>query len=183
MSTTVNIEIGDLLLAEPFMKDPLFKRTVVLVCDHSNDGTFGLALNRRSEFKLNEVIDFPEFDAFVYHGGPVNPDTLHFIHKYGDLIEGAKPLRGDISWSGNFDQVKMLAEQKLISPSGIRFFVGYSGWGAGQLAAEMQENSWIVAKNFERVLTNDHELWKRVLHTLGGEYPLMANFPEDPILN
>jgi putative transcriptional regulator len=183
MSTKTHIESGDLLLAEPFMKDPHFKRAVILVCEHNSEGSFGLVLNKRTDFLLNEIIDFPEFDAYAYYGGPVGTDTLHFVHRYGELIPDSRPLRKDIYWSGDFNRVKELVEQGQIEPSGIRFFVGYSGWGAGQLEAEMKENSWIVAGSYDRILQNDHELWKRVLHTLGGEYPMMANFPEDPSLN
>lgn len=183
MSTTTRIESGDLLLADPFMKDPHFKRAVVLMCEHNDEGSFGLILNRRTEFMLNEIIDFPVFESYAYYGGPVGQDTLHFIHKYGEMIEDSRPLKAGVSWSGNFDQLKLLVESNQIEPSGIRFFVGYSGWGAGQLEAEMKENSWIVAKHYDKILQNDHELWKRVLHTLGGEYPMMANFPEDPSLN
>jgi putative transcriptional regulator len=183
MSENSNIEKGDILLAQPFLKDPNFKRKVILVCEHNEEGSFGLVLNNRLDYKINDILEFPQFNADIYQGGPVSLDTLHFIHRYGELIEGAVRLKGNLFWSGNYDQVKMLAEQRLIDPSGIRFFVGYSGWGAGQLATEMEEKSWIVAKNFDKVLTPEMELWKRVLYTLGGEYPLMANYPEDPILN
>jgi len=183
MSDTNPIEKGDILLAEPFLKDPNFKRAVILICDHNAEGTFGLVLNNRTDFQINDIIEFPDFEAAIYQGGPVGPDTLHYVHKYGDLIEGSVPLKGDIAWGGDFGQVKLMAEQKLIHPSGIRFFVGYSGWGVGQLEAEMSASSWIVSKTFNNVLNTDQELWKRVLHTLGGEYPSMANYPVDPMLN
>ena len=100
---------GNLLLAEPFLKDPNFKRTVVLLCEHNEDGAFGLVLNKKLEFKVDDVLpEFPIENIDLYYGGPVGPDTLHFIHQYGDLIEGSLKRKDDIYWSGNFEQIKLM---------------------------------------------------------------------------
>ncbi len=175
---------GDILLAEPFMKDGNFKRSAVLLCDHNEEGSFGLVLNRKLDLFVDDVLpDFPAENIELYYGGPVGPDTLHFVHSYGDLIEGSVPLKNGIYWSGNFEQIKMLFETKSISTDKFRFFVGYSGWGEGQLEGEMDTDSWIVAKNFADIFVGENELWKKVLQSMGGEYKIVSTYPEDPQLN
>lgn len=175
---------GDILLAEPFMKDPHFKRTAVLLCEHNEEGSFGLVLNRKLEFKVDDVLpEFPQPDIELYYGGPVSPDTLHFIHSCGDLIEGSVQLRENLYWSGNFEQIKLMLETKSVSSDRFRFFVGYSGWGAGQLEEEMGSNSWIISRNYGDIFVSDDELWKSILQNMGGEYKFVSTFPEDPQLN
>lgn len=171
-------------MAEPFMKDPNFKRTVVLLCEHNDQGSFGLVMNRKLDMKLDHVLpEFPVENIDLFYGGPVSPDTLHFIHAYGDLIEGSIQLMEDVWWGGNFEQVKLMFEAKTLDASKFRFFVGYSGWSAEQLDGEMQINSWIVARAFKDVFMPEDELWAQVLRQMGGEYKLVAGYPEDPQLN
>ncbi len=174
---------GDLLVAEPFMKDPNFKRSVVLICDHNNEGSFGLVMNRKLELRLNDVMpDFPEFEVPIFEGGPVGVDTLHFIHNKPEL-EGAKKLRADLYWSGNFEQLKLMVESQAITTQDIRFFIGYSGWSDGQLAQEMTYSSWMICRNFDNYLIQSDRLWHQVLNHMGGDYKMVANYPEDPELN
>jgi putative transcriptional regulator len=181
----MEIKKGDILLAEPFMRDPHFKRTAVLLCEHNEDGSFGLVLNRRLDFKVDHVLpEFPAEDIDLYYGGPVSPDTLHFIHSYGDLIEGSIALNKDVYWSGNFEQVKLMLETGSVSTDRFRFFVGYSGWSAGQLNDEMEINSWIISRTYGNIfVADDEELWKNILRDMGGEYRFVSTFPEDPQLN
>ena len=175
---------GDILLAEPFMKDGNFKRSAVLLCEHNEEGSFGLVLNKKLDLFVDDVLpEFPTENIELYYGGPVGPDTLHFVHSYGDLIEGSTLLKDDIYWSGNFEQIKMLFETNSISTDKFRFFVGYSGWGGEQLEAEMKSDSWIVAKNFSDIFVEHNELWKKVLKSMGGNYGIVSTFPEDPQLN
>ena len=175
---------GDLLIAEPFMKDNNFKRSVVLLCEHNDKGSFGLVLNRKIELKVDDVL--PEFamdNIDLFYGGPVGTDTLHYIHSYGDLIEGSVHLKDNIYWSGNFEQIKMLFETKSVDPKRFRFFIGYSGWSENQLTNELKTNSWIIASNFSEVFVAHEELWQLVLQSMGGEYSFVSTFPEDPQLN
>ncbi len=184
MAKDYNVEKGDLLIAEPFMKDPSFKRTVTLVCEHNTEGTIGLVLNRPSIFRINEMIqDFPAFQGMVHYGGPVGMDRLNFIHAYGDLIENSFPIKDNIYWNGNFEQLKLLIRKKKIMPHNIRFFAGYAGWDAGQLNEEMQDESWIVSKNYPEIFKMSEYMWQEVLVKMGGKNKLLSTFPEDPILN
>ena len=180
----MEIQKGDILLAEPFMKDENFKRTVILLCEHNLEGSFGLVLNKKLELKVNDVLpEFPSIDINLYAGGPVGLDSLHFIHTYGELIEGSIPVRDEVYWSGNFEQVKMLFETQSIDPNRFRFFIGYSGWGPDQIANEIESKSWIVSKNFNDVLLQDDRIWESILEYMGGSYKFVSTFPEDPQLN
>ncbi len=184
MSTTNNFEKGDLLIAEPFMKDSNFKRTVTLICEHDAEGTIGLVLNRPSIFKINEMIpNFPAFQGEVYYGGPIGMDRLNYIHSYGDMLPNSFHIKDNLYWNGDFDRLKSLIKEKKILPHNIRFFAGYAGWGAGQLEDEIQEKSWIISKNYPEIFKMSEYMWHDVLVKMGGENKLIATLPEDPTLN
>ena len=177
---------GKFLVSEPFMEDPYFKRSVVLLTEHNKEGSVGFILNQALDIKLSELIeDFPELDFPVYLGGPVQPQNLFFLHSKGDLIPEAIQVSGDIYWSGNFDMLKGLIEQELIQKNEIKFFLGYSGWDFGQLKNELKTNSWFVQDSDPSlILSNDSEdLWKRVMAKAEKEIAMMVNYPENPNLN
>ena len=182
--TDYNIQQGDLLVAEPFMQDPNFKRTVTLICEHNTEGTIGLVLNRPSIFKINEMIpNFPTFQGFVNYGGPLGMDRLNYIHCYGDILEGSFPIKDELCWNGNFEQLKQLIKDKQILPQNIQFFAGYAGWEAGQLNEEMQDKSWIVSKDYPEIFKMSEYMWQEVLVKMGGKNKLLSTFPENPQLN
>ena len=175
-----------LLIADPFLKDPDFLRTVVLLCEHKQEGSFGFVLNKRIEQTLDELItDIEGYDLPVYYGGPVQMNTIHFIHQYPDLIPESVEINKGIYWGGNFETVTALIKTKSLDLDKIKFFIGYSGWGDGQLTAEINEKSWLtVSANHKLVFNTDHnEIWKGSLLELGGEYEMMINYPIDPQLN
>ena len=177
---------GILLIADPFLKDPNFMRTVVLLCEHRDEGSFGFVINRFYEYKLNELINNADgLEIPVYYGGPVQMDTIHFLHQYPNKIEGSMEVSEGIYWGGDFASVLELLRNGEISPNKIRFFVGYSGWGEGQLDGEIKEKSWLtVGATRNIVFHNDtNEIWKDSLRHMGGKYEIMINFPIDPQLN
>ncbi|MCW5908372.1 MAG: YqgE/AlgH family protein [Chitinophagales bacterium] len=181
------IRAGKLLLSEPFMYDENFRRTVVLVCSHDEqNGTVGIILNKPINLRLNDVVeDFPPFKAKLFLGGPVATDTLQFLHSLGDEIEGSIKLSEHLYWGGNFEQLRNLVSAGKIKADDVHFYLGYSGWSAGQLLQEMKDNSWIIAKaNYRHVFQSDTNLlWREVMKALGGIYSTMAGYPENPILN
>jgi len=177
---------GILLIAEPFLKDPNFMRTVVLLCDHQTEGSFGFVINRHYEHTLNELMnDMDELKLPVYYGGPVQMDTIHFLHQYPDLIPGSHEVQKGIYWGGDFETAIQLLQQGTIDTGKIRFFIGYSGWSDGQLTNELKEKSWLtVEANRKIVFHKDaNEIWKESLKLLGGEYEQLVNYPIDPQLN
>ena len=116
---------GKLLLAKPYLGDPNFERSVVLICEHSEEGAFGLVLNQGTQNQLSDFFDDVYSNNPVFLGGPVENNTLHFLHKRGDLIEGSIRLVDGLYWSGNFEQIRALLLQGEILPEDIRFFLGY----------------------------------------------------------
>ncbi|MFM6926339.1 MAG: YqgE/AlgH family protein [Ferruginibacter sp.] len=177
---------GILLIADPFLKDPNFLRTVVLLCEHQEQGSFGFVLNKLAEQTLGELVNELEgFSLPVYYGGPVQMNTLHFLHQYPDLIPESVKVSSNIYWGGNFETVTALIKSKRIDLNRIKFFIGYSGWGNGQLQDEMEEKSWLTVQATPGLVFNisHHEIWKNSLKTLGGEYERMIHYPIDPQLN
>ena len=182
----VEIVPGDILIADPFLKDPNFMRSVVFLCEHQPGGTFGFVLNRRYQHNIGELVaDLEGSDFPVYYGGPVQPDTLHFLHRSPALITGGVKITDDIYWGGEFNEAANLIKQNKISPYNIRFFIGYSGWSEGQLDGEMEQHTWLVTNGTKQLVfhRNIDLLWKDALKQKGGEYEQLVNYPIDPQLN
>jgi len=178
---------GDLLISEPFLPDPNFERSVVLLCEHNDDGSFGFILNKPSILKVDEAInDIEEFPEILYVGGPVEQNTLHFIHRSDNVLEGSQVVNEEIAWGGNYEQLFMMINTKTLDTSNYKFFLGYSGWAPGQLEAELEERSWIVAMNASAKNVFEMEpddLWRDVLKDMGGKYKIFSNYPVDPRQN
>jgi putative transcriptional regulator len=177
---------GTLLIAEPFLKDPNFSRTVVFICDHQVQGSFGFVLNRAYGHNLDELMNnVGDLKIPVYYGGPVQLDTIHFLHEYPAQITGSYEIMNGIYWGGDFELAIELLKKGHIHSSGIRFFIGYSGWSEGQLASEMEQKSWLTAEATRKIVfhRNTNEIWKDAVSDLGGDYAMMVNFPTDPQLN
>lgn len=177
---------GILLIADPFLKDPNFLRTVVLLCEHQEEGSFGFVLNRPFRNTLDELI--PELEGYpipVFDGGPVQKDSLHFLHQLPDEIPGGQEIVSGVYWGGNFETVIRLLQEGRLNPQKIRFFIGYSGWSEGQLNNEMTEKTWLTVAATRKLVFHDkhEEIWKEALRHLGGEYEMMINYPLDPQLN
>ena len=181
---------GTFLISKPFLGDPNFERTVVLLCrDEPAEGSFGLVLSRLTNLTLGDVLDLPApahaaTTMPLYLGGPVEPDTLHFVHQRVDL-PGAQELGQQVYWGGDFEMLLDLLASGAVPADEVRLFAGYSGWSAGQLAAEMQTQSWIrqpasAGKVF--TLASD-AFWRDILREKGGRYKVLANYPVDPSLN
>ena len=176
---------GRVLLAEPLMQDPFFKRSVVLLTEYEENGAFGFILNKPTDIKLDEVLpDFPEFDTTIYLGGPVENDKLFYVHNQGEYIEGSVKIKNNLYWAGNFDQLKEMIENQQIFPNEIKFFLGYSGWGKKQLDMELKRESWLVDEiSEEDIIGSDKDLWYHILQRKGGKYKMLSNFPENPNWN
>lgn len=144
MSQSLKPTQGDLLIAEPYLGDPNFERSVILLCEDNEKGSFGLVLNQRSNLMLKDAIDDCYADIPLYVGGPVEHNTLHYVHRLGNLIPEAVDLGKGLFWSGDFETLKTMINIGKVEEKDIRFFLGYSGWGEGQLDTEMNRNSWIV---------------------------------------
>lgn len=179
---------GNLLIAEPaIIGDVSFNRSVVLLANHSEEGSVGFILNKPLTFTLNELIPEIECDEMqIYNGGPVEQDNLYFLHKVPDLIPDSIEISNGIYWGGDFDTVIERITANEITPDEIRFFLGYSGWDSAQLDGELGANAWIVTENtYEKNIINKcfPDFWKEKMIELGGEYLLWSNAPENPSNN
>ncbi len=175
---------GQLLIASPALLDPNFRRTVVLVTEHTDEGAAGLVLNRPSPAEVAELV--PQLEPLVedgepvWLGGPVQQDAVLVLGEFVDPDDAAVPLFGALGFPS-------LDEPDDVVPATTRrrVFAGYAGWGAGQLEDELEREDWIV----EPALADDaftetpDALWSDVLRRKGGVYELVARIPEDPSVN
>jgi putative transcriptional regulator len=182
----MNVSKGKFLLSDPFLEDEAFSRSLLLMIEHNEEGSFGLIVNKKMPYKVDEVLNgFLKIDNNLYFGGPVDTDRLFFIHKTAELKD-AEPIAEGLYWNGDINELKDMLEIEYIKPEEIRFFLGYSGWGAGQLDEEMEENSWIVSNLDTQLLFEDNDdlvLWQKAMIQLGEPYAEMINFPVNPKYN
>ena len=178
---------GSLLLSEPFMFDENFRRAVVLLCESNEEGAFGLIVNKPMGISLSRVMakPFQNFDAPLFYGGPVEPNTLHFVHNLSHLIPESIKIAPGLYRGGDFKTLSSKIDAGEIPLENIRFLLGYSGWDSEQLQSEIAENAWIIARRHAPALLKEkpHRLWKNILKDMGGKYSMMAEYPMDPLLN
>lgn len=178
---------GDLLISEPYLPDPNFERTVILLCEHSDEGTFGFVLNKKANVHLKDVVENTEkVDTELFMGGPVQQDTLHFIHRSKVLAPSSNRIVEKAYWGHDFDELIDALGMGLVAIGDVQFFLGYSGWSPGQLMDEMKTKSWIVFKNTTEEMIFDwdnQDLWEACLKSMGGKYRLISKYPKDPRMN
>jgi len=174
---------GTILISEPFLLDYFFRRSVILLAEHNEDGTFGVIVNKPIKARFNDIVkDFPEFNSKIFLGGPVQGDSLFFIHTLGDLVENSLEIIPGVFWGGDIERIRELIKLSLIKPNQIRFFIGYSGWSPNQLEEELERNSWVVSHVTadDLLKTTPSSLWSRSLGKLGSDYSHWNKFPDDP---
>lgn len=178
---------GKILISEPFLCDQIFGRSVILLVDHTKDGTMGLVMNKPLPLFLNDLlneIDCRE-DIPIYKGGPISTDTLFYLHTLENVADSL-PIANGFYLNGDFAAIKQFIAEGNSIKGKIRFFLGYSGWEAGQLSLEMQENTWLVGKEDIASLMDEKasgSLWKNALGNLGGKYEMWSRFPQIPTMN
>jgi len=176
---------GRVLISEPLLSDSYFKRSVVLITEHSEEGAVGFVLNKSIDIPLNEILaDFPKFKAKVYIGGPVAKDTVHFLHTLGELVPNSVHVIDNIYWGGDFNSLKELINEGIVKSSQVRFFLGYSGWSPKQLEEEIKNNAWLVTEvDSKKIMSAEKNIWKKILNELGRKYKVWSNTPENPTMN
>ena len=178
----LDLQTGIVLLAEPFMLDSNFKRATVLLVEHTAEGSLGFILNRKVNMRVDRLVDdFPDFDAPVYFGGPVATDTVHYLHRKGELIEGSEEVSQGIFWGGNYEQLRALIAQGVLTTRDVRFFVGYAGWSPQQLLEELHGGSWVPATMYPNYLfkTRPERLWSQVMSNKGNTFSVIADMGDD----
>jgi putative transcriptional regulator len=182
-------EKGYLLVANPVLPDPNFSRTVILLCNHNDGGSFGLVLNRVAEFSLDEILaesnsDLPSTQK-VFFGGPVGQTQGFFLCRSDQDLPEIEPICPGVYLGMNWESSKMIAGQIENPEENIRFYLGYSGWASGQLAGEMEQKSWLTREANDSFVfsNNENKIWSNVVRSLGKEYEYLLNAPVNPSLN
>jgi putative transcriptional regulator len=175
---------GKLLVASPSLVDPNFARTVVVITEHNEEGAMGIVLNRPSEAEISELL--PELEEIVsgqplYVGGPVQPEAVVLLAEFADPDAAAWIIAADVGLASAETDLEDLAAAVRRG----RLYAGYSGWGPGQLEAELEIDSWIVEPPMPAELfpEDPESLWSDVLDRKGGQYKLIARMPADPSQN
>jgi putative transcriptional regulator len=177
---------GRLLITEPFLESEYFKRSIILLCEHNEDGTFGFVLNNYAEISLSEFDGMPEFETRISMGGPVSTKNLYYIHTLGDKLPGSIVIKDNLFAGGEFEVLKEMITSNQVAPNQIRFFLGYSGWVNKQLEGELKHNSWLVSdiKSIDDIMDVDYNnIWNDYMQSQGGKYKAFAHFPDDASLN
>lgn len=172
-------DVGDILVADPFMRDDNLRRTVIYLCEVSENGAYGMVLNHPLPMPMSMVIEgFPESDFKASYGGPVDDEKLFYIHNQTD-IDNVEEISNNLYFGGTFEEVKNRIKMGTIDVSDLRFFIGYTGWNRGQLQQEIKEKSWIVWKTHKRSIldSNDPGLWSICMKEMGGIYAEMEKYP------
>lgn len=178
---------GRILISEPFLCDYVFGRSVILLVDHTPDGSMGIVLNKPLPISLNDIMqDFymPE-EVPLYQGGPMSMDTLFYLHTI-EGVSSALPISNGFYLNGDFADIKQYIVNGGSIKGKLRFFLGYSGWGYEQLIHEIEENTWMVGKESIPIIMDETEscvLWKHALGRLGEKYKIWSHFPQIPAMN
>ena len=182
-SNSLEPKQGNILISEPLMNDFHFGRSVILLIDHQeSEGSFGIIINKTLNANVSQIVDdFPDFDATVYLGGPVADNQLFFIHTLGDLIPESIPIIDGLYWGGEVETLKTLIATGIANEENTRFYLGYSGWDAGQLVDELVRNTWaigdITAEQF--LNTPSEQMWSSFVQMLGEPYKMWNRFPKN----
>lgn len=179
---------GALLIAKPTVDDTCFSRAAIITVNHSKRGSMGLIINKPSGLTLNEAIDglLTDEDILLYLGGPVNTELLFYIHTLGDIITDAKPIGNGLFVGGSYDAMKRYINSGAPVNGNVKFMLGYSGWAASQLNAEIGMHDWAVSYDVDSalVLSNRHEdIWQQLVTRLGERYKMWKNWPSDLSMN
>jgi putative transcriptional regulator len=169
---------GQLLIAAPSLFD-YFRRTVVLVIEHTPEGAMGVVLNRESETRVADAVpqlaELADAGELVRIGGPVAPQSVVALGEFGDIDEAGSAVTGQL---GTLDP-----EAGNESLRRLRVYAGYAGWSAGQLEDELEQEAWVVAAAEEEDPFSEGDIWSRALERRGGAYRLLATMPPDPSQN
>jgi putative transcriptional regulator len=188
--------IGQYLIAEEELTDPNFNKTVVLMIDHDEKGALGLVINRPAKTKLSEVlphfVGHPSGDMPIYYGGPVQPEFMFVLHKGLEHYESSEnafcPIPGVYFEPDSLRIMEYCLENEAFAHEkvhDIRFYLGYSGWGVGQVEREIQQHSWVTLRGEGELVFHPkpQETWQEGLRAVGGMYKILADYGWKPGIN
>jgi putative transcriptional regulator len=173
---------GYLLLDAGGMYGSCFHHKVIMMCQHSPEGAFGLVLNQPNDKRIGDVLPLdmpiPLKNQHTRSGGPVDETSVHILHSDAFMFQGN--VMNNLSLVQDPNELSDLANS--VNPDHkIEVFLGYSGWGPGQLESELARKSWLVCQaKTELVFSNPDEVaWREILRSLNWEHRLLADSPDD----
>ena len=180
---------GYFLIANPVLPDPNFSRTVVLLCNHDGEGSFGLVINRSAPIDPKEVfgqMGMADFSSGkIYVGGPVSPSQVFYLCRSEETLPELEKICDEVYMGMSWELLENLMTRLKNPEKNIRFYLGYSGWGAGQLAGEMTRLSWLTSQASGEFVFQENEegIWANVVRSLGKNYEYLIKAPVNPQWN
>lgn len=182
-------EVGDLLVAEPFLREQYFNHAVICLVDYEPSSTaMGIVLNNLTDHTLQELL--PGVTVAkpipVFCGGPLSSDRLFFMHTLGDLIPDSRRICDKLYIGGDFNTLLSVVNDGYPIEGNFRFFVGYSGWDISQLEDEIAHNVWAIAspRDGENLLEGQNDsYWHRIVRSMGSSYRGWLFHPSNPSVN
>lgn len=187
MTSDLDIQKGNVLIGKPnILGDVTFNRAIILIVDSNNEGVVGFIINKPIDDKLSDLLPEVENDFKVFDGGPVEKDKLYFIHNVPSIVTGGLKIAEDLYWGGDYKLVVELINNGQLNDGHVKFFLGYSGWGESQLEDEIKNEVWLKQSNFdssEIIACNKASYWNEKIKSIGGEFLIWSNAPDNPNYN
>ena len=180
---------GSLLIANPVLPDPNFSRTVILLCNHNEQGSFGLVINRSAELKAPDLFSsidiLKSYNEKIYIGGPVSQSMVFYLFRSSQDVGDLDEVCSGVYLGSSLETLESLYLDIDYQKENIRFYLGYSGWSGGQLDGEMKQNSWLIQSADEQIVFLDSEdlMWPTAVNSLGEEYQYLIKAPVNPQWN
>lgn len=180
-----SLKKGALLLSEPHLADVNFSRSAVLLVEHGPSGSIGFVLNQPLKIFLADFMDELPMQSSVYQGGPCERNSLHFIHTLGSVVTDSIEIIPGLYWGGDIGSLIDAYRSGYAKEADLKFFIGYSGWDAQQLDAEIDMRSWVIASTtaHEIMYSQPSQIWRQSLKNMGHKFAIMSNAPLDPSWN
>ncbi len=180
------VKPGEILIAKPFLQDDYFKRTIIYTVEHNSTGSLGFVLNKPHGLWLKDIFPHLKNGNFpLFEGGPVSPNQLFYTHTIGLKLSDSIKIAEGVFWGGNFFELSQMIENNELNPNEIRFYIGYSGWSAGQIDVEMEKEMWFIRPaNYKELLkSNSEQMWATELNKINPGFKAFSDFSFDPSLN
>ena len=187
--TVYPLRRGSILISVPLSGSVYFDRTVILLIEHNEKGSFGIMLNKSLPIALRDIFKNIEKrrkrSINLYNGGPLEIDNLFAVHTYGNLIKGSSHIIDELYFGGFSSELLQSIKNDTLDENLIRFYLGYTGWSAGQLESELKKSMWVVGQFDEKLLfhSDDEKCWKMAVETLEKPYSSWFNIVKQPFLN
>jgi len=180
------VKPGEILIANPFLLDDYFKRTVIYTVEHNKTGSLGFIINKLQGLMLKDIFPHLKNGNFpLYLGGQLSSNQLFYTHTLGFKLKDSVEITDGVFWGGNFFELTRMIENEEIANEDIRFYIGYSGWGAHQIDEEMEKNMWLINRiDYKELVNNRVEtMWGDELNKINPGYKAFSDFSFDPSLN